>query len=190
MICWLVLNISRTLWKKNIKKFKQHPSIIAIIKHKPNKPNFSFSGVAKQSIESLIKTLNSSKTIQKDNIPTEIIAENMDIMSNMFYDNIDKCFSESFFPDDVKRAEVIPIFKKDRKKDSKNLKENYRPVSILSNICKIYGTCLYNELPIYFEDNFFRLSFRLLQRYYCSAMITLIQTWKNTLITKSLLGHF
>ena len=146
--------------------------------------------MAKQSIESLIKTLNSSKTIQKDNIPTEIIAENMDIMSNIFYDNIDKCFSESFFPDDVKRAEVIPIFKKDIKKDSKNLKENYRPVSILSNICKIYGTCLYNELPIYFEDNFFRLSFRLLQRYYCSAMITLIQTWKNTLITKSLLGHF
>ena len=41
-------------------------------------------------------------------------------------------FSESFFPDHSKRAEVIPIFKKDIKKDSKNLKENYRPVSILS----------------------------------------------------------
>ena len=123
MICWLVLNISRTLWKKNIKKFKQHPSIIAIIKHKPNKPNFSFSGVAKQSIESLIKTLDTSKTIQKDNIPTKIIEENMDIMSNMFHDNINKFFSESFFPDDLKRAEIIPIFKKDIKEDSKNLKE-------------------------------------------------------------------
>ena len=63
--------------EKNIKKFKQHPSIIAIIKHKPNKPNFSFSGVAKQSIESLIKTLNSSKTVQKDNIQINIIKENI-----------------------------------------------------------------------------------------------------------------
>ena len=146
--------------------------------------------MAKQSIESLIKTLDSSKTIQKDNIPTKIIKENVDIMSSTFHDIINECFSESFFPDDLKKAEVIPIFKKDIKKDSKNLKENYRPVSILSNICKIYGTCLYNELPIYFQDNFFRLSFRLLQRYYCSAMITLIQTWKKTLITKSLLGHY
>ena len=146
--------------------------------------------MAKQSIESLIKTLDSSKTIQKDNITTKIIKENVDIMSSTFHDNINECFSESFFPDDLKKAEVIPIFKKDIKKDSKNLKENYRPVSILSNICKIYGTCLYNELPIYFQDNFFRLSFRLLQRYYCSAMITLIQTWKKTLITKSLLGHY
>ena len=42
------------------------------MRHKPNKPNFLFSGVAKQSIESLIKTLDSSKTIQKDNTPTKI----------------------------------------------------------------------------------------------------------------------
>ena len=55
---------------KIIEKFKQHPRIIAIMKHKPNTSKFSFSGVAKQIIESLIKTLASSKTIQKDNIPT------------------------------------------------------------------------------------------------------------------------
>ena len=64
----------------------------------------------------------------------------MDIMPNIFHDNINKCFSETFFPDDLKR--VIPIFKKDIKKDSENLIENFRPVSILSHISKIYETCL------------------------------------------------
>ena len=43
-------------------------------------------------------------------------------------------FSEPFFPDDLQRVEVIPIFKKDIKKDSNNLKENYRRESSLSNI--------------------------------------------------------
>ena len=124
------------------------------MKYKPNEPNFLFSRVVKKSIESLVKIVDSSKTIQKDNIPTKIIKENMDIMSNIFHDNINKCFSESFFPDDLKRAEVIPVFKKDIKKDSKNWKENYRPVSILSNISKIYETCLYNELSSYFVDIF------------------------------------
>ena len=180
MICWLVLNISRTLWKKNIKKFKQHPSIIAIIKHKPNKPNFSFSGVAKQSIESLIKTLNSSKTVQKDNIQINIIKENMDIMSNIFHDNINKCFSESFFPDDLKRAEVIPVFKKEIKKDSKNLKENYRPVSIISS--KIYETYLYNKLSSYFEDICSDYQFRFRKGISAQqCLITLIETWKKYL---------
>ena len=108
--------------------------------------------MAKQCIESLIKTLDSSKSIQKDDIPTKMIKENMDIMLNTFNDNINKCFSEPFFPDDLKRAEAIPIFRKDIKKDSKNLKKNYRPVNILSNISKVYETCLCNELSIYFED--------------------------------------
>ena len=35
-------------------------------------------------------------------------------MSNVFHEDINKCFSESFFPDDLKRAEVIPVFKKER----------------------------------------------------------------------------
>ena len=78
----------------------------------------------KKSIESLVKIVDSSKTIQKDNIPTKIIEENMDIMSNIFHQNTKKFFSESFFLDDLKRVEVIPIFlKKNTKKDSKNLKK-------------------------------------------------------------------
>ena len=76
--------------EKIIEKFKQEPSIIGIMKHKPNRSNFSLSGVVKQIIESLIKTFDSSKTIQKDNIPTKMIKENMDIMSNIFRDDINK----------------------------------------------------------------------------------------------------
>ena len=63
------------------------------MKYKPNEPNFLFSRVVKKSIESLVKIVDSSKTIQKDNIPTKIIEENMDIMSNIFHQNTNKCFS-------------------------------------------------------------------------------------------------
>ena len=85
------------------------------------------SGLAKQSIESQIKTLDFSKSIRKENAAIKTIKEKMDIMSNIFHDNINKCFSESFLTNDLKRAKVIPIFKKDRKKNSKNLKKDYRP---------------------------------------------------------------
>ena len=89
--------------EKIIEKLEQHQSIIAIIKHRLTKPNFWFSGVAQQSIEYLIKTLVSSKTIKKDNIRTKMIKENIDIMRNIFHDNVNKCSSESFFPDDLKK---------------------------------------------------------------------------------------
>ena len=83
--------------EKITEKFKQHPSIITIMKHRPNKSNFSFSRVAKRSIESLVRTLDSSKIIQKDNIPTKIIKQNVDIMSNIFHEDINKCFPQPFF---------------------------------------------------------------------------------------------
>ena len=110
-------------------------------------------------------------------------------MSNIFHGNINKCFSESFFPDDLKRAEVIPIFKKDIKKDSKNLRENYRPVSILSNISNIYETCFYNELSSYFEDIFSDYQFNFRKSISAQqCLITLIKTWKKYLDNKEPFG--
>ena len=42
---------------------------------------------------------------------------------------------------------MIPVFKK---KDRNNVK-NYRPVSILPNLSKIYKRCLYNQMYKYFN---------------------------------------
>ena len=57
--------------------------------------------------------------------------------------------SSGNFPKDLKRAEVRPLYKK----DGKCYKENYRPVSVLSNLSKIYERCIYDQLQEYF-DNF------------------------------------
>ena len=36
-------------------------------------------------------------------------------------------------------------------KKLKSAKDNYRPVSILSNISKVYERCLYNQIQSHFE---------------------------------------
>ena len=50
--------------------------------------------------------------------------------------------------------EFVPIFKKDKKKDSNNLKSNYKPVSILPNISKIFEMYIYDQLVNHFDQNF------------------------------------
>ena len=52
------------------------------------------------------------------------------------------------FPDELKLAEVVPVYKKNDKKD----KNNYWPMSILSNISKIYEKCMQKQLNGYFFD--------------------------------------
>ena len=53
------------------------------------------------------------------------------------------------FLDELKLAEVVPVYKKNDKKD----KSNYRPISILSNISKIYKRCIQTQLNEYFPRN-------------------------------------
>ena len=50
------------------------------------------------------------------------------------------------FPDSLKQADIKPVYKK----DSRNEKENYRPLSILPNLSKIYERCMYTQMKKYF----------------------------------------
>ena len=53
-----------------------------------------------------------------------------------------------------------PKFDHFTKKDGRTEKSNYRPISVLSNVSKIYVTCLYDQTYSYFNKIF--------PRYLCS----------------------
>ena len=46
------------------------------------------------------------------------------------------------FPTALKSGNIMPTFKN----SSKNLKEHYRPVSILSNVSKLSESCLFGQM--------------------------------------------
>ena len=71
-----------------------------------------------------------------------ILKENSDYFAGYFCGNINQCISKSVFPPDFEFADVTPVYKN----NSKNSEHNYRPVSILSNISKIYERCLYDQI--------------------------------------------
>ena len=63
--------------------------------------------------------------------------------------------NKGVFPDELKHADIKPIYKK----VSKNEKENYRPVSILPKLSKILERCTYDQLKDYFD--------KILPKYQC-----------------------
>ena len=58
-------------------------------------------------------------------------------------------FSEGVFPSILKTCKVIPIYKKDSQLNC----SNYRPISLLSNIDKIFERITYNHLYKFLETN-------------------------------------
>ena len=53
------------------------------------------------------------------------------------------------FPDYWKKANVVPV----HKKESKNLVENYKPISLLSIFGKIFERVIFKDLFNYFHKN-------------------------------------
>ena len=51
---------------------------------------------------------------------------------------------------DLKEADIIPVYKK----RSRFFKEDYRPISTLPNIFKVYEKCLCDQIWKYFETRF------------------------------------
>ena len=60
---------------------------------------------------------------------------------------INMSFATGIYPDQLKTAKVIPIFKK----GDKLLVSNYRPISLLSNINKIFEKLVYSRLYSFLE---------------------------------------
>ena len=69
----------------------------------------------------------------------------------MIYKYFNYCIDKGEFPNDLKYADIVPVYKKNNKCE----KENYRPVSILSNLSKIYAKLMYNQLLDYFDNILF-----------------------------------
>ena len=62
---------------------------------------------------------------------------------------INQTLTTGIFPDKLKIAKVVPIFKKDSKKEF----QNYRPISVLPVISKIFESIIHDQLNEYFINN-------------------------------------
>ena len=164
--------------QKAIQKYQNHPSVKAI-SEKYDKNTFSFKSVSLDEIKKEIKNLDTKKACQDTDLPTKIIQENFDIFADFIFQNFNNVvIAFSVFPTNIKNANITPV----HKKDSRNIESNYRPVSILSNISKIYERCLYNQISDFFEEKFsnYQCGFRKgFSAQHC--LLVMIEKWRKSL---------
>ena len=140
--------VTNELVANALNTFRNHPSIIMIKNKRKTDKCFSFGPVTYDDILKKKHNLDTAKASQQSDIPTKILKQNSDYFAGYFCGNINQCISESMFPPDLKLADVTPVYKN----KSKNSKDNYRPVSILSNISNIYERCLYYQIQVFFNS--------------------------------------
>ena len=133
-----------------IERFKKHPSVVRIREKGYKTNNFSFHIVPQSDVYRVIKNIDSSKAYQKDNISPKVLSDNADVLSSFVHVDINQNINEGKFPDNLKNADITPIFKK----FDRIFKTNYRAVSILPTLSKIYEKILYQQIYEYFDNIF------------------------------------
>ena len=76
----------------------------------------------------------------ENDIPPFFLRIAKNILSFLLAFMINHSFSIGIFPKTLKTAKILPIFKKG---NTKNV-SNYRPISLLHSISKIYERAIYN----------------------------------------------
>ena len=118
-----------------IMKYRNHPSINTIRQYcrAQRFPSFYFSAADKNAVCKEIKKLSNKKATQDTDIPVKILKGNEEFFAEHIYLQFNEGIFVSRYPSSFKFANITPAFKQ----GSRNLKDNYRPISILPVVSKI-----------------------------------------------------
>jgi len=102
-------------------------------------------------IVDIITKMKASKSKGHDDITSNLLKELKYSIALPLSILINRTLNEGIFPEALKIAKVIPLYKS----KSRDIVSNYRPISILSNISKIYEKVIHKRLYAYLNSNLY-----------------------------------
>lgn len=107
-------------------------------------------GITTAEIASVLQTLRPFKAPGEDGIQNILLKQLPTTAIDVLKDTFNKCFQLSYWPTTFKTAKVIPIPKPGK---DKNFVENFRPISLLSAIGKLYEKLVLKRLTNFSNAN-------------------------------------
>lgn len=148
---------------------------------------FRFSQIDVVSVALTLKNLKASKATGLDKIPAKILKLSSDIIAPSLTAIFNLSLVTGIFVHDWKFARVSPIFKS----DDRRKRENYRPISILPIISKVFEKEVFRQVYTYLTKNSllsnFQSGFRP-KHSTLSALIQMCDEWLESMDNGKLTG--
>ncbi|XP_065662580.1 uncharacterized protein LOC136085218 [Hydra vulgaris] len=118
----------------------------------PSINSFFIEPVTENEVANLIKdTLKNNKSLGPNSLPTFLLKLVSHIISKPLSTMMNNSFKNGIFPEAFKVAKVIPIHKMGSYLDY----SNYRPISLLSNLSKLFEKAMFQRLEHFLEKHKF-----------------------------------
>lgn len=116
---------------------------------KPVTDEFNFRDILTEEVTTALLKLNGSKSCGPDKIPARILKDSNDVITPILTQIFNCSLHSGIFPDDWKKARVSPIYKNGEKEEC----GNYRPISVLSVVSKLFEKLVCDQLNNYLKKN-------------------------------------
>ena len=106
----------------------------------PVESSFHFSRISVQEVLSALNQLNLRKSPGLDAISVKLLKDTSDVIAQPLANIFNLSLQTGIFPDDWKIAKISPVFKEGNKTDC----GNYRPISVIPVVAKLFEGLVYN----------------------------------------------
>ena len=156
-----------------------------MIKERCGLSQFEFKPVTVNEILLQIQKLNTNKSSPLNSIPAKILKQNANIFAIFLQKIFNSNLSECYFPKDLKAGEISSLFKS----LDAFIKKNYRLITVLSSVSKIYERVLENQIKSHALSFLSPLQCGFREGYGTQhALLRLIETCKKTLDKEGFAG--
>ena len=111
-----------------------------------NENSISLQEITSSELNHIIKNLNPNKSSDLSPRILNLFRHRLSPILSVLFNN---CINASIFPDELKIARVVPLFKTGDKNDI----TNYRPISLLPVLSKIFEKLIHSRLISFFDEN-------------------------------------
>ena len=140
-----------------------------------------------QKIKQNVQVINKFQFIDttSEDIKNEFLKKSSEVVSGYLADIYNNCKNDIKYPLSLKIADVIPI----HKKDEKTLLINYRPVSLIPIVSKLFERNMHNQVVTYIDKFLSPYLFGYRKGYSTEQCLTImLEAWRKTLDEKKCAG--
>ena len=107
--------------------------------------------VTQGQVKTVLESLDTNKGTGCDGIPAKIMKIGAEELSQPLTNLFNSCIRKRVWPSDWKRGDCTPVYKNDHK----CAKENYRPITVLPCVEKVFEQLICMQLSTAFEGNIY-----------------------------------
>ena len=165
-------------------ELKDHKSVQKIRKvATTNGVQFKFRNFNVKEVTRALETLNPNKSIGHDKIPPRMLTMACNVLAPSLTNIFNVCIQTSNWPEQWKRGIWVPLHKKDNHSDIKN----YRPITILAAVDKVFEQLLSNQVTQFMEPHLSNCLTAYRKQNSCET-IKLMEDWKEALDSSNVVG--